>query len=945
MKKNIFIGLMLTVFGASMIMTLFPQRSLAARGEVSGTWESSAQIYLTDDHVTDEDKVIYQTFVDPSPGNPDRHFYIRGENDGEDPNKCVDSLIPAADNNTATLQRSRNRVIDIGCEIYKVVSVRMRLVDNATKTPEAAASESGETCEEVNLVLSWILCPVVTMLDLFFNFIDKAIQNLMTIEADKYRDPDLKIIWAQVRNIAYIILIPVMLVMVIGTAVGFSAVDAYTVKKALPRLVVAVIFIALSFDIGGFLIGMSNNIGQGALGLMTAPLDGPYGEAGVTFSGLSNAGAGSAVGEWAVMGGLITAGVLIAGNGAMLAAAGLFLISACLTVLTVLLVIIARQLFILAILVLLPIAIIAWIFPGNDKLWKFLWGTFTKLLIMFPLIMVLIGSSRLFAYIVDKPGSSNVFEDNALNPILKLVAYIIPYLLIPFAFKAAGGVLGNLMGMANDKEKGLFDRLKKGRSHKYGRAMNSAKQGEYFMGGSETNRRGWLSRGVQSATFIPKSGLKPSGWRGHNRAARSAYVTSLAGEADKSIAARAVAGNDDLLAASLHGNGTDADARAYLQGIGQRGRELDQNVASITQTRKDMGREAFMEWAAASNAGTGSGYRSGFGEMAETINRVAGSDRARAARILNAARGQAERAKRVDLYGAGFATSADQLSQLYTRDTNAASANDVIADEALNTKSAAEVGAARHGALTNMSGAIQGRLARARANVTAARATGNAATITQAEHEHKRVLAHTASLLDIAGSTSPENAQVIGAIMGEPTGGTTAAKYVTRQARDLNGNLAVDASTNMPVMETVASGTRPETIGDNIERLRTDPEFQQYRREYGSAQSAAAAAAAAGGVPPAGSPPPGAPPAPSDRRLKTQIQYIETLHDGIKLYSFKYIWGGPTHIGVMAQDLLLTHPKAVILGRDGYYSVDYAQLGLTMTTETEWHSLKKLKVH
>ncbi len=939
---------MLAVLGLSMVVSLFPHKAAAA--SLTGTWVNSAKIDITDDHFTDNDEFYSQTFIDPSPGNPDRHYYIQGQNDGEDPNKCVDSFIPSADNTTGTLRRRNDPGLGFDCRVRTYPDVRLRLVDRATETPEVAGSETGENCEEVNLVLSWILCPVVTMLDLFFNFIDKAIQNLMTIEADKYRDPDLKLIWAQVRNIAYIILIPVMLVMVIGTAMGFSALDAYTVKKALPRLVVAVIFIALSFDIGGFLIGMSNNIGQGALGLMTSPLDGPYGEAGVTFSELSNAGAGSAVGEWAVMGGLITAGVLIAGSGAMLAAAGLFLISACLIVLTVFLVIVARQLFILAILVLLPLAIIAWIFPGNDKLWKFLWGTFTKLLIMFPLIMVLIGSSRLFAYIVDKPGSPNVFEDNALNPILKLVAYIIPYLLIPFAFKAAGGVLGNLMGMANDKEKGLFDRLKKGRSHKYGRAMNSAKQGEYFMGSSETNRRGWLSRGVQSATFIPKSGLKPGGWRGHNRAARSAYVTSLVGEADKSIAARAVAGNDDLLRASFHGSGTDDDARAYLQGIGQKGRELDQNVASIAQAKKDMGREAFAEWAVASNAGTGTGYKEGPAEMFEAINRVAGPDRARAARMLNAARGQAERAKRVDLYGAGFARSADLLSQLYDPQSSgatAASVNEAMTDEALKTKSAAEIGTARNGGLTNMVGAIQRRLGAAQSEINQAQLAKDPVRLANAVHNQKRVLAHTASLLDVGGSTSPENAEIIGAILGgdAANGKMTATGYITRQATDANGNPAFDSTTNMPVMETVVTGKRSEKVGDMIERFRTDPEFQQYRREYGSAQSAAAAAAAAGGVPPAGAPPPGVPPAPSDRRLKTQIQHIETLHDGIRLYSFKYIWGGPTYIGVMAQDLLLTHPKAVILGRDGYYSVDYAQLGLTMLTETEWHSLKKLSVH
>jgi hypothetical protein len=187
MKKNIFISLMLAVFGLSMVVSLLPQKVFAA--EVTGTWVSSARIDLHDEHVTDKDRNLFQTFIDPSPGNPDRHFYIQGENDGEDPNKCVDSFIPDSDNNTGTLRRRTDNFATIGCNVRTIPNVRMRLVDNATKTPETVAGATGETCEEVNLVLSWILCPVVTMLDLFFNFIDKAIQNLMTIEADKYRDP------------------------------------------------------------------------------------------------------------------------------------------------------------------------------------------------------------------------------------------------------------------------------------------------------------------------------------------------------------------------------------------------------------------------------------------------------------------------------------------------------------------------------------------------------------------------------------------------------------------------------------------------------------------------------------------------------------------------------------------------------------------------------------
>jgi len=65
----------------------------------------------------------------------------------------------------------------------------------------------------------------------------------------------------------------------------------------------------------------------------------------------------------------------------------------------------------------------------------------------------------------------------------------------------------------------------------------------------------------------------------------------------------------------------------------------------------------------------------------------------------------------------------------------------------------------------------------------------------------------------------------------------------------------------------------------------------------------------------------------SDRRLKTDVTEIGQLTNGLKLYRYRYIWGGPARIGVMAQEVLGVMPEAV---RDmgGWFAVNYAMLGL-----------------
>jgi outer membrane immunogenic protein len=71
----------------------------------------------------------------------------------------------------------------------------------------------------------------------------------------------------------------------------------------------------------------------------------------------------------------------------------------------------------------------------------------------------------------------------------------------------------------------------------------------------------------------------------------------------------------------------------------------------------------------------------------------------------------------------------------------------------------------------------------------------------------------------------------------------------------------------------------------------------------------------------------------SDSRLKRDIALIGRRDDGLGIYSYKYLWSDVTYVGVMAQEVALIHPEAVV--RDalsGYLAVDYGRLGLSLMT-------------
>ena len=60
----------------------------------------------------------------------------------------------------------------------------------------------------------------------------------------------------------------------------------------------------------------------------------------------------------------------------------------------------------------------------------------------------------------------------------------------------------------------------------------------------------------------------------------------------------------------------------------------------------------------------------------------------------------------------------------------------------------------------------------------------------------------------------------------------------------------------------------------------------------------------------------------SDRRVKTDIERVGTLDNGLPVYLYRYKAGGPPHIGVMAQDVQEVNPDAVH-DINGVLHVDY----------------------
>ena len=63
----------------------------------------------------------------------------------------------------------------------------------------------------------------------------------------------------------------------------------------------------------------------------------------------------------------------------------------------------------------------------------------------------------------------------------------------------------------------------------------------------------------------------------------------------------------------------------------------------------------------------------------------------------------------------------------------------------------------------------------------------------------------------------------------------------------------------------------------------------------------------------------------SDRRLKTNIKKIGVADNGLNVYSYNYVWGGPTQLGYMADEVEKLIPEAVGESQ-GYKTVNYGMI-------------------
>jgi hypothetical protein len=336
----------------------------------------------------------------------------------------------------------------------------IRIIRSATATPGAANDATDRPSLEGECdagPLSWFLCSVFRwMIDGIEKIETGLILPFLKLEPLSTDTSNSTYqIWRQFRllsNVAFVI----VFLFIIFTNITSLWVDYYTVKKTLPRLVVAAVMVQFSYWIVGFAIDATNAVGAGIGEIVLSPL---RGQAQFEITALTGTLGivGLLMAAFAAGGAILSGGIFIVALGAFFAVIAVFFT------------LVLRQVLVTLLLILAPLAFVAWILPNTEGWFKRWYRTLTQVLIMYPLIVLLLASGRIFgaAAVAAEGGGAG---SNELRSIVSLVANVVPLFLIPATFKFAGDILQGLvrlvdvlddLGKTRTEKTGAYDRYKK----------------------------------------------------------------------------------------------------------------------------------------------------------------------------------------------------------------------------------------------------------------------------------------------------------------------------------------------------------------------------------------------------------------------------------------------------------------------------------------------------
>ena len=314
--------------------------------------------------------------------------------------------------------------------------------DTTDTTDTASDTATDRACKDQLGAIGWLVCPTTGKIAEAVDWLYDKIEDILIINPISTEDSSpIYNIWKYFRDITNIIFIIYLLIIIYSQITGMG-INNYGIKKALPKLIVAVILVNLSFIICSLAVEVSNIIGQSLRGVFTSIEEASLaaGTSGVTKISFSSMYSYIAGGTAAAIAG----GAIAIETGAiwMLIPTVLAAIAA---VVSGLITIALRQTVVALLIMIAPLAFVANILPNTEEFFKKWKKLLTRMLVFYPLFSLLFGASSLAGWAIISSAK------DGFAVLLGMAVQIFPLFFSWSLMKMSGTVLGTI----NDKLRGI----------------------------------------------------------------------------------------------------------------------------------------------------------------------------------------------------------------------------------------------------------------------------------------------------------------------------------------------------------------------------------------------------------------------------------------------------------------------------------------------------------
>ena len=301
---------------------------------------------------------------------------------------------------------------------------------------------NNETCYDQVGGIGWLVCPGTSFLA---NVIDGAydiLEQLIKVNPISMKETSpIHVVWTYLRNITNIIFVIFFLIVIYSQITGIG-ISNYGIKRTLPRIIIAAILVNLSYLICILAVDVSNILGVGFRGIFES----------IQADAIANSTISEAAASTSVAG--IVATILGVGTigtiGALTIAGGWsgliwllipVILSGAIAIISAVVTMAARQALILLLIMISPMAFVAYLLPNTERWFKMWTNMFARMLLFYPMFSILYGASQLAGLVIITSAT------NWLGVVLGIAVEVLPLFMSVPLMRMSGTILGRVDGL------------------------------------------------------------------------------------------------------------------------------------------------------------------------------------------------------------------------------------------------------------------------------------------------------------------------------------------------------------------------------------------------------------------------------------------------------------------------------------------------------------------